>query len=341
MIYSSSGECPGTGHSLDSSKEKMSSKKKRISVVTPAFNEAEVLKIFYDSLFRVIEKTFDYYDWEIIFVDDGSTDNTRHVLKELRGKDQRVKWIFLSRNFGHQTALTAGLTYAKGDAVITMDCDLQHPASLLPEIISRWESGYDIVMTIREDDRSAGFLKRVSSQYFYRIINSMSNTRIKPSAADFRLMSRKAVDAFLKFGEAHRFIRGMVSWMGFRTCELQYRPETRQAGDSKYTIKKMVNLALDGLTSFSIVPLRISTILGILIFFGTLAYALYAIVIWFIKPEDLQVGWTSLLVTVNLLGGAILLFIGLIGEYVARIYEQVKMRPLYLIDETDGFEDEL
>jgi dolichol-phosphate mannosyltransferase len=168
----------------------------------------------------------------------------------------------------------------------------------------------------------------------------MSNTQIKQAAADFRLMSRKAVAAFLQFGEFHRFIRGMVSWMGFKTCELQYKPENRQAGTSKYTIKKMINLALDGLTSFSIIPLRISTILGTLIFLGTIIYALYAIVMWFIKPQTLQIGWTSLLVTVNLLGGAILLFIGLIGEYIGRIYEQVKIRPLYLIDEMDGFEEE-
>jgi glycosyltransferase involved in cell wall biosynthesis len=319
----------------------MPSKKKRISIVSPAFDEAVILKIFYENLLNIVQKTFNAYDWEIIFVDDGSEDNTRSVLKELRQKDHKVKWISLSRNFGHQAALTAGLKYANGDAVITMDCDLQHPASLIPEMLVRWESGFDLVLTIRGDDQSPNFMKRVTSGLFYRIINTMSNTRIKPSAADFRLMSRKAVNAFLKFGEAHRFIRGMVSWMGFKTCELHYKPENRQAGTSKYTIKKMINLALDGLTSFSIIPLRISTLLGILIFFGTLAYALYAIVIWFIKPENLQVGWTSLLVTVNLLGGAILLFIGLIGEYIGRIYEQVKMRPIYLIDEMDGFEEKL
>lgn len=313
--------------------------KKLISIISPAFNEAAVLKIFYEKLIKIIERLLNAYDFEIIFVDDGSTDNTRDILKEIRQKDNRVKWIFLSRNFGHQAALTAGLRYTKGDAVITIDCDLQHPVSLIPEMITRWEDNFDIVLMIREDDRSLGFLKRLTSGYFYRIINSISSTPIKPSTADFRLMSRKAVDAFLRFGEFHRFIRGMVSWMGFKTCELQYKPEDRQAGISKYTMKKMVNLALDGLTSFSIVPLRISIILGILIFFGTLAYALYAIIIWFIKPQSLQAGWTSLLVTVNLLGGTILLFIGLIGEYIGRIYEQVKMRPIYLIDEMDGFEE--
>jgi len=317
----------------------LSNPKRLLSLVAPAFNEAKVLKVFYEKLVEVTELLKDF-DWEIIFVDDGSEDNTRSILKELRQKDHRVKWISLSRNFGHQAALTAGLKHAGGDAVITMDCDLQHPVSLIPEMIARWENGFDLVLTVREDDRSSGFVKRVTSGLFYQIINTMSNTQIKPSAADFRLMSRKAVAAFLQFGEFHRFIRGMVSWMGFKTCELQYKPENRQAGTSKYTIKKMINLALDGLTSFSIIPLRISTILGTLIFLGTIIYALYAIVMWFIKPQTLQIGWTSLLVTVNLLGGAILLFIGLIGEYIGRIYEQVKMRPLYLIDETDGFEEE-
>jgi len=316
------------------------SQKKLMSVVVPAFNEAAGLKTFYDNLSEILEKTSHTYDWEIIFIDDGSTDHTLSEINELRQKDPRVRWLSLSRNFGHQAALTAGFEFAKGDAVISMDCDLQHPVSLLPDMIVQWENGHDLVITMREDDPTSGFLKRFTSDYFYRIINTISNTPIQPSAADFRLMSRKALNAFLKFSETHRFVRGMVSWMGFKSCELRYKPEKRQAGKSKYTLKKMVNFALDGLTSFSIVPLRISTFLGILIFFGTLAYALYAIIIWFIKPHSLQVGWTSLLVTINLLGGTILLFIGLLGEYIGRIYEQVKMRPIYLIDKMDGFEKE-
>jgi len=316
------------------------SQKKLMSLVVPAFNEAAGLKTFYGDLSEILEKTSHTYDWEIIFIDDGSTDHTLSEINELRQKDPRVKWLSLSRNFGHQAALTAGFEYAKGDAVITMDCDLQHPVSLLPYMIVQWETGYDLVITIREDDPNSGFLKRHTADYFYRIINTISNIPIQPYTADFRLMSRKALNAFLKFNETHRFVRGMVSWMGFKSCELSYKPEKRQAGKSKYTLKKMVNLALDGLTSFSIVPLRISTFLGIFIFFGTLAYALYAIIIWFVKPHSLQVGWTSLLITINLLGGTILLFIGLLGEYIGRIYEQVKMRPVYLIDKMDGFEKE-
>ncbi len=314
--------------------------KKLISIVIPAFNEETIIEVFYKNLLNSIEKILSLYEWEFIFVDDGSTDNTRYVLRELRRKDNRVKWISLSRNFGHQSALTAGLKYTSGDAVVTIDCDLQHPASLIPEMINRWDEGFDLVITIREDGQSSGFLKRFTSNLFYRIINTMSNTQIEHATADFRLMSRKAVNAFLQFGEFHRFIRGMVAWMGFKTCTLHYKSEIRKSGKSKYTLKKMINLALDGLTSFSIVPLRISTILGILIFFGAIGYAIYAIAIWFTKPETLQIGWTSLMVTVNLLCGAILLFIGLIGEYIGRIYEQVKMRPIYLIDEKEGFDEE-
>ncbi len=318
----------------------LKNQRKLISIVIPAFNEETIIEVFHKNLLNAIEKTLGIYEWEFIFVDDGSTDNTRYVLRNLRNKDKRIKWISFSRNFGHQSALTAGLKYASGDAVITIDCDLQHPASLIPEMINRWENGFDLVITMREDDQSSSFLKRFTSNLFYRIINTMSNTQIEQASADFRLMSRKAVNAFLQFGEFHRFIRGMVAWMGFSTCTLLYKSEIRKAGKSKYTFKKMINLALDGLTSFSIVPLRISTILGILIFFGALAYAIYAIVIWFTKPETLQIGWTSLMVTINLLCGAILLFIGLIGEYVGRIYEQVKMRPIYLIDEAEGFDEE-
>ena len=318
----------------------MSPQKKRLSIVSPAFNEAAVLTLYYENLVEIIQKMLHAYEWEIIFVDDGSSDATRDVLRELRRKDNRVKYIHLSRNFGHQAALTAGLRFAKGDAVVMMDCDMQHPVALIPEMIARWESGFDLVLTVREENGTTGFLKRVTSGFFYRIMKALSSTPIKPSSADFRLMSRKTVNAFLQFGEYHRFIRGLVSWMGFRAAELKYKPDARYAGASKYTLGKMLNLAFDGITSFSVVPLRISAILGIIIFFGTILYAFYAVIIWFIKPHSLQVGWTSLLVMVNLLGGAILLFIGLIGEYVGRIYEQVKMRPVYLIDELEGFEEE-
>lgn len=318
----------------------MSPEKKLISIVSPAFNEAPVLHTFHQNLIGIMNHLSDAYQWEIIFVDDGSTDATHDVLRELRGKNASVKLIFLTRNFGHQAALTAGLKFAKGDAVITMDCDLQHPVSLIPKMLAEWEKGSDLVLTIREKDGSAGFLKKLASGLFYRLMNTLSSTPIKPASADFRLMSRKAVNAFLQFGEYHRFVRGMVSWMGFRTSEIAYEPDPRFAGTSKYTFRKMLALAFDGITSFSVVPLRISTMLGIIIFFGTMLYAIYATIVWFLKPHTLQIGWTSLLVTLNLLGGAILLFIGLIGEYVGRIYEQVKMRPIFLIDSMEGFEEE-
>ena len=313
---------------------------KRISLVTPAYNESAVVRVFYTRVRDILKDRMSGYEWEIIFVDDGSTDNTLEILKSLRREDPRVKWLALSRNFGHQAALTAGLERAAGDAVITMDCDLQHPVSLLPEMVKQWEEGFEVVQAIRGEDPRAGVFKRLTARAFYRVINRLSATPVRPNSADFRLLSRNALSAFLRFREVHRFIRGMVSWMGFRTCELSYLPEERHAGKSKYTLRKMFNFALDGLTSFSIIPLRISAVLGTIIFFGALSYALYAVVIWFIRPQNLQVGWTSLLVTINLLGGTILLFLGIVGEYIGRIYEQVKMRPLYFIGDAGGFSGE-
>ncbi len=313
---------------------------KLISLIAPAYNESAVVRVFYTHTRDILQDRLPGYEWEIIFVDDGSTDDTLQILKSLRREDPRVKWLALSRNFGHQAALTAGLERASGDAVITMDCDLQHPASLLPEMVKQWEEGFEVVQAIRREDPRTGIFKRLTSGAFYRIINRLSATPVRPNSADFRLLSRNALRAFLRFREVHRFIRGMVSWMGFRTCEVSYLPEERHAGKSKYTLRKMLNFALDGLTSFSIIPLRISAVLGIIIFFGALFYALYAVVVWFIHPQNLQVGWTSILVTLNLLGGTILLFLGIVGEYIGRIYEQVKMRPLYFIGDAEGFSGE-
>jgi dolichol-phosphate mannosyltransferase len=208
----------------------------------------------------------------------------------------------------------------------------------LPQLIQKWESGYDLVLTIRKDDRDLGLLKHVTSNGFYRIINMMSQIRIPEAGADFRLMSHKAVRAFLRFGEVHRFIRGMVAWMGFRVTEVEFQPGRRAAGTSKYTWHRMLYFALDGITSFSIAPLRLIAIFGLVIFCLTLLYTIYALVIWLIHPTTLQTGWTSLLISINFLGGAILFALGIVGEYVGRIYEQSKGRPIYLVKDQEGFD---
>jgi polyisoprenyl-phosphate glycosyltransferase len=309
----------------------------KISLVSPAYQEADNLPRFIAEVSRVLAE-LNRYEWEIIIVDDGSTDQTPEVLRRLREGDQRIKWISLSRNFGHQAALTAGLEHAGGDAVIMMDSDLQHPVRLLPELIQKWEVGYDVVLTIRKEDRSLGLLKRLTSHGFYRCINGMSRVPIREAAADFRLMSRKSLQAFLRFGEVHRFIRGMIAWMGFRIAEIEFEPEPRASGQSKYSWAKMFCLALDGITSFTIVPLRLIAVFGLLIFVLTLLYAAYAVILWLIHPNSLQTGWTSLLICINFLGGAVLLTLGIIGEYVGRIYEQTKGRPIYLVKERAGLD---
>ncbi len=312
--------------------------KKFISLVLPAFQEEGVLPHFYNEIKELIDKRLGHYDWEIIIVDDGSRDNTLNILKELRQGDSRVKWLSLSRNFGHQAALFAGLERTKGDAIIMMDCDLQHPVEILPELIRKWETGYDIVLTIRQNDPDLGIIKRLTSRWFYKVINLLSEVNIKESATDFRLMSRKSLDAFLQLKEVHQFVRGMISWMGFKTCEVEFKPNRRHTGKSKYTFMKMLNFAFDGITSFSIVPLRISAFVGMGICGLSFIYSSYATLLWFFKPEVVQIGWTSLLVSIHFLGGIILIFLGLIGEYIGKIYEQVKQRPVYMVKDNQGFE---
>jgi polyisoprenyl-phosphate glycosyltransferase len=313
-------------------------RKKKLSLVAPAFQEEEILPQFIKEVTGILEGMEDY-EWELILVDDGSTDGTLQVMHRFGRQEKRIKWLSLSRNFGHQAALTAGLEHARGDAVITMDSDLQHPARLLPAMVQKWESGFDLVLTIRKDDKEVGLSKGIASRGFYHIINIMSPVHIRESGADFRLMSRKALEAFLRFGEVHRFIRGMVAWMGFRVAELEFRPGLRTAGRSKYSWRRMIRLALDGITSFSIAPLRLIAVVGLVLFVLTLAYAVYALAMWCIHPRSLQIGWTSLLLSVNLLGGAILLALGIIGEYIGRIYEQTKARPIYFIKDQEGFDE--
>lgn len=312
--------------------------RKLISIVAPAFREEVVLPSFYEELAGVFRTLSNLYDWEIIFVDDGSTDRTLDVLKELRSKDRHVKWLSLSRNFGHQAALTAGLEHAKGDAVITMDSDLQHPVVILKEFLEKWEEGFEIVCGVRKRDFNQDVFKRFTSVVFYRLINLMSKVSIRVDAPDFRLMSRKALNAFLRFGEGQRFLRGMVSWMGFRTCEVEFRTDSRRAGATKYSLRRMVSFALEGLTSFSSIPLRISALVGVLICFSSFLYACRIFYIWLVRPETLQKGWASLLISIHFLCGMILIFMGIVGEYIGRIYQEVKKRPIYLVEDKDGFE---
>lgn len=296
-----------------------------LSVVVPLYNEAENLLFFYERLKNAL--TSDSY--EIIFVDDGSDDQSYALIQNLCRKDLRVRGISLSRNFGHQIALTAGLDHAKGDAVIMMDADLQHPPELLPQLIEKFQEGYDIVLTKRIDEGSIKFFKKATSWFFYKFINFLSDTAIELASADFRLMSRKTVEAFKTFREHSRFNRGLISWMGFSHTTIPYTADPRYKGRSKYTLPKMIRLAVEGLTAFSSKPLRLSFYLGVFISFISMIYAAYAISTY-LHHRAIS-GWTSLLVSILFLGGIQLISIGILGEYQARIFDEVKNRPLYLV----------
>ena len=303
------------------------SEKPHISIVIPLYNEEENIEQLYEELVSVLHEIS--LPAEVIFVDDGSRDRSFEMVKELNRRDKRVIGISLSRNFGHQVALTAGLQHASGEMVISLDADLQHPPKEIPRLIEQYNQGFDIVNTRRIDTEKIGYFKKSSSRLFYRMINRISEIPITESSSDFRLMSRKALDSFLQFNEKGRFTRGLVSWMGFRQTVIDYVCPPRFAGKSKYTLRKMLHFAVDGITAFSAKPLRMASYVGIIVFLLGLLYAVYAIILH-ISGETIP-GWTSLLVTVLLLGGIQLLTLGVIGEYLARIFNESKSRPLYFI----------
>jgi len=303
-----------------------------ISVVIPVLNEEGNIGLLADKLGKVLPSITQLY--EVIYVDDGSTDRTFSLVKALHAKDPRIGGISFSKNFGHQLALLAGLQHSRGAVVITMDGDLQHPPELIPVLYEKFRQGYDIVNTRRIDPAGISFLKKTSSRLFYRILNSLSDIPIEPAAADFRLMNRKTVDAFLRIPERDRFTRGLVSWMGFRQISVEYQALPRATGRSKYSLNRMIRFGLNGITSFSSRPLRISFYCGAFISLAGLAYALFAVVQFF-RGHTIP-GWTSILLSILIIGGAILVSLGIIGEYLARIFNEVKARPLYFIkDQTD------
>jgi polyisoprenyl-phosphate glycosyltransferase len=301
-----------------------------LSIVLPCYYEEENIPVVY----KQIKSALPDVSMEIIFVDDGSGDATFQRISELSAADPSVKGIRLSRNFGHQVVLLAGLKEASGEIVISLDADGQHPPAVIPRLIEKQKEGYDIVNTRRLDNSNTGWLKRKSSSWFYRLMNMMSDVKIESSAADYRLMTREALNAYLQIDEHDRFTRGLVGWMGFRQAVVEFQPEVRISGKSKYTLRRMLHFALDGITSFSSLPLRMSMYLGIFVFFLAVIYIAYALVMHF--SGHTNPGWTSLLIVILLLGGIQLLTIGIIGEYLARIFNEVKGRPHYFIRERTG-----
>jgi dolichol-phosphate mannosyltransferase len=282
---------------------------------------------------RVLDGLETDFAIEVIYVDDGSLDGTLGVLRHIAAADKRVRYLSLSRNFGHQAALSAGLEHARGDIVITMDADLQHPPEVIPQLIAEWKKGADIVITIRADDPTLKWSKRFSSRAFYKVLRWMSGTEMRPSAADFRLMTRKTVSALSSLKETHRFVRGLVQWLGFNCKEVWFEPRHRVAGKSKYTLRKQLTLGLDGIFSFSKLPLRLVLASGL----GLLGLGLCATLATIVGLLTGSIGNAALWVLLSAMmsiGGAILVGLGIVGEYVARVYEQVKQRPAYLLKET-------
>jgi dolichol-phosphate mannosyltransferase len=302
-----------------------------ISVVIPAYNEAGNIELIAKKVSDQLKKTASY---EIIFVDDGSSDLTLEEIKKVATMDSSVKFISFSRNFGHQKALKAGLDHANGDCVISMDADLQHPPELISKLIEKWREGYNIVITIRKDLQNIGFIKKLTSRLFYKVINMISNLDIPLGAADFRLLDRKVVDELKKFNENWLFIRGIISWLGYNQTFIEYTIQNRQFGQSKYSFKKMISFALQGITSFSIIPLRASIMAGLFISFCSFLYTVYALFDKFYFKTTVP-GWTSILISVLFLGGIQLIFLGVIGEYLGKMFIETKRRPNYIIKETN------
>ena len=306
-----------------------------LSVVTPCYNESEVVKLFYNALKPVLDSLPDL-NYEIIFVDDGSGDDTLVHLNEIASRDETVRVCSLSRNFGHQIALTAGLDFALGDAIVLMDSDLQHPPASIPELVAKWREGYDVVSAVRNNSQGASWLKDFTSNGFYFIFNLLSPTHVPKGAGDFCLLSRRVCDTLNNMPERHRLLRGMVSWTGFKRALVPYICAERVAGHSKYSMAKMVGLALDAVFSFSAQPLKLAFRLGLLMAVLGFTYLFWSVVSGLING-NLVPGYASLIGVTVTLGGCQLAFIGLIGEYLARVFEEVKGRPTYLVKQApDG-----
>lgn len=308
----------------------MSSHLPLIALVIPVYNEAGVVEQTYAQLRAVIDPL--PYRFHIYYVDDGSTDDTPNILRHLAEEDPRIRILTLSRNFGHQAALTAGLDHAEGDIVISLDADGQHPPELIPQMIALIHQGYDIVQTQRLDESEPLSFKKWSSAFFYRLLNLMSGTSILPGAADFRALSRQVVEALKSMPEYHRFLRGMVAWVGYRTVILPYQPRQRLAGRSKYSLRKMFKLALDAIFSFSLVPLYIGLSLGVLLLCLAVLEMLYVLSFWVTgRSSQLAPGWSSLMFVILIVGGMLMILLGFIGIYIGYIFQEVKHRPVYLL----------
>ncbi|MFC4184378.1 glycosyltransferase family 2 protein [Saccharococcus thermophilus] len=305
----------------------------KYSVVIPVYNEALVIRETYRRLKRVMEQTDGPY--ELLFVNDGSEDETIEILKELAVKDETVKYVDFSRNFGHQIAITAGMDYASGKAIVIIDADLQDPPELILDMIDKWKEGYDVVYAKRVKRKGETMFKKVTAYLFYRVLRAATEIDIPVDTGDFRLIDRKVRDQLVYMRERSRFVRGLVSWVGFKQTAVEYEREKRFAGETKYPLKKMIRFSLDGITSFSYKPLKLASLLG---FFLSASSVLGIIITLYLKlfTHSTVAGWASLFMVTLLCNGIMFMMLGVMGEYIGRIYDEVKQRPLYIVKETWG-----
>jgi len=300
------------------------------SIVVPVMNEEGNVELISKKIIDALRNNDSY---EILFIDDGSTDNTLSILKQLHISNPKIKYISFSRNFGHQSALKAAIDHAKGDCVISLDGDLQHPPELIPDMIEKWKiGGYDIVYTIRNEDRKLSFFKRTSSWLFYYVLNQLSDITIKPGSADFRLLDRKVIESIRQFQESPLFFRGIIPWVGFRQYAIEYTPRERFSGSSKYSLRKMYNFALNGILSFSVKPLFLPIYLGTIIFFLTFCFGIYAIIQKIIFHHSVQ-DWVAVIIVISFIGSIQLIVLGIMGVYLGKLFIDSKNRPPYIIRE--------
>ena len=304
---------------------------KLVSIIIPAFNEAENIPVICSEIISIFKGLT--YNYEIILVADGCTDNTLDVINELVTSNKNILYIEFSRNFGHQLALKAGLDHASGDCAISLDCDMQHPPGLIPSLLTKWEEGYEVVYTIRKEDKKLPLLKRITSKLFYKTLNSLSDVELETGSADFRLIDKKVVMVIRNFLETEPFLRGLFKWVGFRQYAIEYEPTPRFSGESKYNVKKMIGFALQGVTSFSVKPLYGAIYLGFTFSLLSIIYIPY--VLYAIYTGKEVSGWASTIMTIVFFGGLQLIILGIIGIYIGKMFIQTKHRPNYIIRSTN------
>lgn len=304
---------------------------KKITILIPAYNEQEVLGMLYERLDHLADSQKDY-SFEFLFVNDGSRDKTMDIIKGYAEKDARVSYVNLSRNYGKETAMLAGFDHVDSDAMVIIDADLQDPPELIPKMIKLWEKGYDDVYAKRRSREGETWLKKKTSEWFYTLLQKSTHIPIQRDTGDFRLLSRRCVEALCEFRESQRYTKGMFSWIGFKKKEIIYDRDPRAAGETKWNYSKLLNLAIDGITSFTTAPLRISSVMGILVSFFAFAYIVYLVIRTLFFGTDLA-GYPSMMAVILFLGGVQLLSLGVIGEYIGRIFNETKRRPLYFVDE--------